>query len=96
MSEAEALNQLAALPIARDSFLTVTRHASPASSYAAVWQSKAALTRIVERRQRDLLVTKDDEARRLGLDLRTARQRLARLALVPLADPGKHAERLAN
>jgi CHAT domain-containing protein len=87
-SEAEALNYLASLPRARDGYLGVTRHlpADPAA-YDAVWESRAALTRLLERRHRDLLASRDDEARELGRQLAEARQRLAYALLHPARDP---------
>jgi CHAT domain-containing protein len=49
-AEAEALSLAATLPRARDSFLSVAAHVpgSDASAYQQVWESKAALTRILE------------------------------------------------
>ncbi len=94
-AEAEALNLLAAFPLTRDDFLTVSRHLSPrAEHYQPVWQQKALLARIFERRQLDLLGSADDQTRQLALELRSARERLARLTVVPLPDPKAHAERL--
>jgi tetratricopeptide (TPR) repeat protein len=48
--EATALNYLARLPLTRDGYLSVTRPLSRADSYQSVWQSKAALSRLYERR----------------------------------------------
>jgi CHAT domain-containing protein/Tfp pilus assembly protein PilF len=95
-AEAEALNRLAALPHTRDGFLTASRHVPPrAEHYQPVWQQKAFLTRIFERRHLDTLAgSADDETRALSLELRGARERLARLTVVPLPDPKAHAERL--
>jgi CHAT domain-containing protein/Tfp pilus assembly protein PilF len=94
-SEAEALNRLADFPFTRDAFLTVSRHLPPrAEHYEPVWQQKSFLTRIFERRHLDTLASTDDETRGLSLDLRSARERLARLMVVPLPDPKAHAERL--
>jgi CHAT domain-containing protein/Tfp pilus assembly protein PilF len=94
-SEAEALNRLADFPLTCDGFLTVSRHLPPrAEHYEPLWQSKSALTRILERRHLDTLASADDETRALALELRSARDRLARLTVVPLPDPDAHAERL--
>jgi CHAT domain-containing protein len=95
-AEAEALNRLAAFPATRDAFLTVSRHLPPrAEHYEPVWQQKALLARIFERRHLDTLAASaDDETRALFLELRGARERLARLTVVPLPDPKAHAERL--
>jgi CHAT domain-containing protein len=94
-AEAEALNRLAEFPLTRDGFLTVSRHLPPrAEHYEPVWRQKAFLARIFERRHLDTLASTDDETRGLSLDLRSARERLARLLVVPLPDPKAHAERL--
>jgi CHAT domain-containing protein len=95
-AEAEALNRLAEFPLTRDTFLTVSRHLPPrAEHYEPVWQQKAFLTRIFERRHLDTLAgSADDETRALARELRGARERLARLTVVPLPDPKAHAERL--
>ncbi len=93
--EAEALNYLASLPLTRDGFLTTTRHLPPRPDhYDPVWTAKAFLTRIAERRHRDLLATQDPDAGKLGGELQTARQRLSRLAVVPLPDAKEQAHRL--
>jgi CHAT domain-containing protein/tetratricopeptide (TPR) repeat protein len=90
-AEAEALNYLASLPLTRDIYLSATRHlpAGP-SAYELLWDGRAALTRLLERRHRDLLASRDDEARRLGRQLFEARQRLAYLLLHPARDPEEH------
>jgi CHAT domain-containing protein/Tfp pilus assembly protein PilF len=94
-AEAEALNRFAQFPNTRDAFLTVSRHLPPrADHYEPVWQQKAFLARIFERRHLDTLASQDDDTRALSLALRSARDRLARLAVVPLADPKAHAEHL--
>jgi CHAT domain-containing protein/Tfp pilus assembly protein PilF len=94
-AEAEALNHLAAFPLTRDGFLTVSRHLSlRPEHYQLVWQRKASLARIFERRHLDVLASADDQTRQLGLELRSARDRLARIAVVPLPDPKAHAQRL--
>jgi CHAT domain-containing protein/Tfp pilus assembly protein PilF len=94
-SEAEALNRLAQFPGTLNGALVVSRHLPPrAEHYQPLWQRKSALTRIFERRHLDALATQDDDTRRLALDLRGARDRLARLTVVPLPDPTAHAQRL--
>jgi CHAT domain-containing protein/Tfp pilus assembly protein PilF len=94
-AEAEALNRLAQLPRTRDGFLTVSRHLPPqAEHYQPVWQQKAFLARIFERRHLDALTSEDDDTRGLSRDLRSAREQLTRLMVVPLPDPMAHAERL--
>jgi tetratricopeptide (TPR) repeat protein len=94
-AEAEALNRLLQFPRTRDGFLTLSRHLLPrAEHYQPVWQQKALLARVFERRHLDTLASTDDEARALAVELRGARERLARLTVAPLADPKAHAERL--
>jgi tetratricopeptide (TPR) repeat protein len=81
-SEAEALNRFQAIPLTRDVFLTISRELPPrAEHYEPLWQGKSALTRIFERRHLDTLASTDDETRALALDLRIARERLARLTV---------------
>ncbi len=54
-TEAEALNFVVSLPQARDDYLSLMGHLpGDAQAYAVLWQSKAALTRVLERRQRAL------------------------------------------
>jgi CHAT domain-containing protein len=87
-SEAEALNYAASLPYSRDFFLSVTAALPPDSGvYERIWQSKAGLTRIFQRRHRDLLASPDPEARQVLLDLQTTRRQLALLVLQPRAEP---------
>jgi CHAT domain-containing protein/Tfp pilus assembly protein PilF len=87
-AEAETLNFIASLPLTRDAFLSATRRrpADP-SAYDRLWEARAPLTRLLERRHRDLLASRDDEARALGQLLIEARQRLAYLLLHPGRDP---------
>jgi len=51
-SEADALAVAAAVPLTRDAFLTAARHlpGSDAAAYRHIWASKAAVTRVLERR----------------------------------------------
>jgi hypothetical protein len=82
-AEAEACNYLAALPLARDAYLGVTRlvPAQHAADYAALWDGKAAVARLLERRRQALLLTADPTTRDLGCRLLAARRDLARLLL---------------
>jgi CHAT domain-containing protein/Tfp pilus assembly protein PilF len=87
-SEAEALNFRARLPGTRDLFLAVTARlpqTSPEDSYRVLWRGKAALTEILQRRQRLLQGVTDPEARRRAEELLDVRRRLARLLLAPAA-----------
>jgi CHAT domain-containing protein/tetratricopeptide (TPR) repeat protein len=97
-SEAQALVYTASLPRTRDGVLSATRHLprTDESCYAAVWRGKAAVTRCLERRQRDLLaalaseelpVARRREVRRLWEKLLGTRRTLARLLLGSAAGP---------
>jgi CHAT domain-containing protein len=90
-AEAQALNYAASLPLTRDGYLSVTqgRRADP-RVYDLLWQTRSALTRIAERRHRDLLASRDPEARQLALQLQQQRERLAQLFWSPLADGAAH------
>jgi CHAT domain-containing protein/Tfp pilus assembly protein PilF len=77
--EATALNYLSSLPLTRDGYLSGTRHLPKADSYLAVWQSKAALSRIYERRHLAVLAAASPKLRNLWqsiLSLRRERERL--------------------
>ncbi len=90
-AEAEALNYVATLPLSRDGLLSVTRRLPPdPAAYDRLWDARAALTRLLERRHRDLLASRDEEARDLGRQLVEARQRLAFLLLHPARDAEEH------
>jgi CHAT domain-containing protein len=84
-AEAQALNFLASLPLARDFYLTFTA-GRPTSlvprSYALLWRGKAALTRVLEGRHR-LLRAAGPASRRQVQDLVAVRKQLAALLLAP-------------
>jgi CHAT domain-containing protein len=86
--EATALNYLASLPFARDDFLSVTRKSEKADAYTPVWQSKAALSRIYERRHLAVLAASSREARSLWNGVLALRRERENLLLAP-ADPAK-------
>jgi CHAT domain-containing protein len=87
-AEAECLNYLATQPRSRDLFLSVTRHPTPsAAAYGALWDARAVITRLQERRHRDLMASRDKATRDLAEQHRLARGDLARRLLRPLADP---------
>ncbi len=89
-AEATAFNYATALPLSRDVYLSVTRRLDGAPDvYPLVWQGKAALARVLEKRHLDLVAARDPKARQLGQALRDARQRLARALL--RTDPKEHA-----
>jgi CHAT domain-containing protein/Tfp pilus assembly protein PilF len=89
-AEAECLNYVRTFPLARDGLLATTRH-TPAREavYERLWDNRAALTRLQERRHRGLMAARDPAAAELAGRLRRARLALARLLLTPAADPEK-------
>jgi CHAT domain-containing protein len=90
-AEAECLNYLKTQPRARDGLLCVSRHApGTAAVYGALWEGRAALTRLQERRHRDLVAGRDPAAADLADQLRRARRDLARLLLAPGRDLAQH------
>jgi CHAT domain-containing protein len=90
-AEAECLNYLATQPAARDALLSVTRLPAPSvAAYDALWDGRAAITRLLAARHRDLMASRDSDTRDLADQLRRARLTLARRLLHPLPDPEKH------
>jgi CHAT domain-containing protein len=87
LAEAVAFNFLATQPRSRDGLLSASRHLKEAAVYDALWDSRAALTRIQERRHRDLMSSRDKETSDLAHQLRRARSDLAGRLLNPLRDP---------
>ncbi len=98
-SEAEAMNYLAKLPSTRDGLISVCLHVpdSAESNYARVWGGKAAVARMLKRRQADLFrhAAEDLSARREIATWRDVRGQLAKL-LLATADGRDHPERLAR
>jgi CHAT domain-containing protein/tetratricopeptide (TPR) repeat protein len=90
--EATALNYLSSLPATRDAYLSATRHLPEVDSYLAVWQSKAALSRIYERRHLAVLAAASPEARSLWQALLSLRRERETLLLLP-ANPDRAKER---
>jgi CHAT domain-containing protein len=84
-AEAEALNRLAVLPRTRDHYLTVTlrRPGRDEEAYAAVWDGKGAVARLLRRRRQAFLLDRARETRDLARELTATRQALARLLLTP-------------
>ncbi len=88
-SAADALNLAHSLPLVRDGYLSFPAdRTDPATVYAAVWPSRAALSRVEERRHRDALASQDPAVADLFSELRGQRDRLAYL----LWHPGKDAD----
>ncbi len=99
ISEAEALNYLAQLPLARDLLISVCLHVpeSDAVNYARIWRGKAAVARMLERRQAELFhqAAANPAARRDIETWRDVRRQLVRL-LLATADGRDHPARLAK
>ena len=98
-SESEAMNYLAQLPLNRDGLISVCLHVpgSDEASYARVWRGKAAVARMLQRRQAELFrqAAGDPAARRDLETWRDIRGQFARL-LLATADGRDHPERLAR
>jgi CHAT domain-containing protein/tetratricopeptide (TPR) repeat protein len=95
-SEAEALNYLASLPLARDDLISVSLRLpdSDETAYARVWRGKAAVARALQRRQAVLVhrAAADPPTLRDIEAWRDTRVQLARL-LLATADGRDHPER---
>jgi CHAT domain-containing protein len=90
-AEAESRNFASSQPVIRDALLSNSRHlAHSAAAYEALWDGRAVLTRLQERRHRDLVASADPETARLAEELRLARRSLARLLLHPGRDAAAH------
>ena len=93
------MNYLAQLPLARDGLISVCLHVpdSDEANYARVWRGKAAVARMLQRRQAELFhqAAADPAARRDIETWRDVRGQLARL-LLATADGRDHPERLAR
>jgi CHAT domain-containing protein len=88
-SEAEALAFAASLQgSTRDLFLSVCRSVddSDTRAYAAVWDAKAAVTRVLERRHLAARAAQDTKSREAWLELADTRRQLAHLLLQPTRD----------
>jgi CHAT domain-containing protein/tetratricopeptide (TPR) repeat protein len=98
-SEGEALTLAATYPRTRDSYLSsaAALRADAASVYAQLWASKAALTRLYERRALAArAATADPEVAALLTDLTDQRRRRADVLLAPKpADPASRKQRNA-
>jgi tetratricopeptide (TPR) repeat protein/CHAT domain-containing protein len=97
-SEAEAMNYLAELPLARDALISVSLRVpgSDGETYRRIWNGKSALTQILHDRHAAMLVRagKNPVLGQIVTDWRDARSRLARLIL-STADGRDHPERVA-
>jgi CHAT domain-containing protein/Tfp pilus assembly protein PilF len=86
--EATALNYLSSLPLSRDAYLSATQRLSRVDAYKAVWQSKAALSRIYERRHLAVLAAASPKARVLWNSILSLRRERETLLLAP-TDPSR-------
>jgi CHAT domain-containing protein/Tfp pilus assembly protein PilF len=81
-AEAESRNFAGTQPLSRDALLSGSRHQeSAAAVYDVLWDGRAILTRLQERRHRELLASADPAAAALGRQLQHTRRSLARLLL---------------
>jgi CHAT domain-containing protein/tetratricopeptide (TPR) repeat protein len=97
LSFAESLNLVAKQPGYLSGLLTIHRRLpQDATLYDVVWNAKGSLTRLLERRHRDLLAVSDPEAGRLAIELNKVRLRLAQVMLRPDPDPREVQDKLAK
>jgi CHAT domain-containing protein/tetratricopeptide (TPR) repeat protein len=85
--EAVALNMVATFPLMRDTLLASTSHlpGSEERTYDAVWHSRAALTRVYQRRHLALIAAATDDAIRKAWDeLQTLRREREQLIMAPV------------
>jgi CHAT domain-containing protein/Tfp pilus assembly protein PilF len=101
--EADALSLLRGQPRTRDVYLSLTRRlpASSPSAYRRVWTSKAALTRVLERRHQAARLALadprgDSELRRQWEDLWAVRRRLQQVTADPGRDRDAHQRKLGE
>jgi CHAT domain-containing protein/tetratricopeptide (TPR) repeat protein len=95
-SEGEGLLLLASLPLTRDGYLSLAGPGAPTAeaAYAAVWDTKGCLARLLQARRRALLAAKGRATRGLARELTATRQELARLLLDPSDKAGDHGDRV--
>jgi CHAT domain-containing protein len=93
-AEAESWNYLETQPPIRDALLCASLHLPKASVYEAVWESRAALTRLQERRHRDFMANRDPDTAALANQLRLTRLSLAGLLLKPGRDADAHHKKI--
>jgi CHAT domain-containing protein len=87
-AEAESRNFASTQSLARDALLSVSQRCdNPAQAYDSLWDGRAILTRLEERRHRDILASANPETTQLAGQLRRARDSLAPLLLNPGRDP---------
>jgi len=98
--EGQALAFLRSQPLTRDAYLSVTTQTqNPAPlGYAEVWQSRAQLSRLLQRRHQStrIALAASEETRHKWQDLLDARRHLARLLLEPGKDLAARDQELAR
>lgn len=87
-AETQALNFSASLPTVRDAWLSIAVQSdlSAAETYTAIWSSKHAVTRVLERRQRTVPAESNPDRSQLLHDLLRTRRRLAAALLRATGD----------
>ena len=81
--EATALNYVLSVPLVRDAYLSTTIHLPKLDVYPAVWQSKAALSRVYERRHLAILAASSKESRELWNAILALERRREAILLAP-------------
>jgi CHAT domain-containing protein/tetratricopeptide (TPR) repeat protein len=97
--EAVALNSTADDPLSRDAFLSVTTHlpGSDVRTYETIWHSRAALTRVYQRRHLALMAAATDASiRKAWEDLQALRRQREELIMAPAPKNSDRAERLGK
>jgi CHAT domain-containing protein len=94
-AEAESLNFAAQHPLVRDSLVSNQRHRpEDPTLYDLLWEGRATLTRLQERRHRDLMASQDKATAALAEELRLTRMSLAGLLLRPGRDADAHRKKI--
>jgi CHAT domain-containing protein len=96
-AEAESRSFAGMQPLFRDGYLSNGRHlAGSATAYEALWDARAVLTRVEERRHRDLLASADRATAALADQLQRTRRSLASLLLSSGRDAAAHRQAVAQ
>jgi CHAT domain-containing protein len=90
--EAVALNYQASLPLFRDRYLSLTAHLELVDAYPPVWQGRANLSRVYERRHLAVLATSSDKARELWRLVSSLRRQREELLMAPVPFDAKRRE----
>jgi CHAT domain-containing protein len=96
-AESESLSYQATQPQNLDYLLAVSGQLPDTTSvYDTLWDSRAALTHLQERRHRDLMASRDKDTAHLTDELRLTRMTLARFLLNPGRDPERRREKVGK